>query len=213
MRDVKIALVAGLALLVIAVGLALLHSPMSVAGTNRTPSNSEVSIASTTRGASYCQAGETLPQRTSAIRISLGASIGPRVRVLVSSGGRPITSGEQGSAWTGAVVTIPVKPLPRTVSDVTVCVSFRLRHETLDLAGKPTPNTIAAHDGPRALAGRMWIQYLRPGTRSWASLVPSIMHHMGLGRATGGPGIVLLAFALFVAVAALASKLLVKELR
>jgi hypothetical protein len=213
MRGARIALVAGLTLLAIAIGFTLLRSPLSVAATNKPRGEEEEVIASTRRGTSYCQAGETLPRGTSAIRVSLRAALGPRLRLVVSSGGHPITGGEQASGWTGWVVSAPVRPLPRTVSGVMICVSFQVQHETLVLFGKKTPAAIGAREGQRPLQGRMWIEYLRPGTRSWASLASSIVRNMGFGRADGGVGIVILALALLTAVAALASSLLFVELR
>lgn len=211
MRRVKIALVAGLTLTAVAIVLALAHSPMSVARTNGTP-ETEGRIAFTTSSADYCQGGELLPHGTSAIRLSLFAFIGPRVRVVVSSGGRPITSGERGSGWTSRVVTVPVKPLPHTVSGVMVCASFHLHNESLTVFGKASSRVSAAHNGRKALRGRMWIEYLRPGTSSWASLAPSIVRNIGLGRTPAGTWIALLAIALLAAVAVLASSLIVREL-
>lgn len=211
MRSVRIALAVGLGLLAIAIGLVLAHSPMSVAHTNGITPKERLAV--THRNADYCQAHELLPRGTSAIRVSLSTLTGPRVSVVVTSGGRGITSGERGSGWTSRVVTIPVKPLPRTVSGVTVCTSFRLRDEILTVFGAATPHAIAARFGSRVLPGKMRIEYLRAGERSWASQIPSIVRRMGLGHAHAGSWIVLLALALLAAVAALASNLVLKELR
>jgi hypothetical protein len=211
MRAVRTALAAGLTLLVIAIGLTLLQSPTSVAHTNGTPSEEEV-IAITSRGASYCQAGELLPRDTTAIRLSLSTFTGPRVTVLVSSGGHRITSGERASGWTSRVVTVPVKPLARAVTGVTVCVSFQLQNETLTVFGKFTPSAVAARSGQQTLPGRMWVEYLRPGRRSWASLAPSIARHFGFGRAAAGTWIAFLAIALLAAVAILTSRLVLEDL-
>jgi len=212
MRAVKTALLAGLALLVIALVLTLLGSPMSVARMNRAPGQSEELVTSTNQSANYCQAHEVLPRGTSAIRIWIDAAAGPRVRVVVSSDGRPIISGERGSGWVGGSVTVPVKPLPRAVSGATVCVSFRLKDETIIVQGEHAPATTAARSGQEALSGRIWIEYLRPGTRSWASLAPEVARHMGFGRAAAGTWIVFLALALLAAVVVLASNLVLREL-
>jgi hypothetical protein len=211
MRGVKIALAAGLALLVLALGLELAHSPMSVAHANGVPSE-EDRIVTTDRGASYCQARELLPRGTTAIRLSMLAFLGPRLRVVVYSGGRAVTSGERGSGWATRVVTVAVRPLSRTIADATVCVSFHMRDETLTVFGYSTAAKIAAHDGREALPGRMWIEYLHPGTRSWASLVGSILRNAGFGRAASGFGIVLLAILLLAGVCVLAARLVLEEL-
>jgi hypothetical protein len=213
MPGVRIALAAGLALMGIAIGLTLLRSPASVAGTNRIAGQEEEPIGSTDQSARYCQAREALPRGTSAIRVWLYAARGPRVSVVVSSHGRTLTSGAQGSGWTGGSVTVPVKPLSRAVSHATVCVSFRLRDETVFVQGNATPAAFAAHDGGQALAGRIWIEYLRPGGSSWASLAGSIARRMGFGRAAAGTWVAFLALALLATVAALASSLVLRELR
>jgi hypothetical protein len=211
MRSVAVALAAGLTALVLAIGVTMLHSPMSVARTNGVATE-EHRIDMTRHDASYCQANELLPQGTSALRLSFSALTGPRIHVVVTAGGRQTTSGERSSAWTSRVVTVPVKPLPRTVANVTVCASFRLKDESVTVFGEPTPPASAARDGRRHLMGRFFIEYLRPGRRSWASLASSTVAHMGLGRAAAGAGIVLLAIALLVAIAAIASRLVLEEL-
>jgi hypothetical protein len=212
MRRVTVALVVGLTLLAITIGLILAHGPMMVAGTNRPDGQPEEAIAASHEYSSYCQAGETLPQGTSALRVWLDTIYGPRVEVAVSSHGRHLTGGKRGSGWVGGSVTVPVKPLPRTVSGVTVCVSFRVRDETVVVQGNETPAASATREGGRALPGRMWIEYLRPGERSWASLVAATARRMGLGRAAAGTWIVFLAIGLVVAVVLLTAMVVVKEL-
>jgi len=213
MRAARIALGAELVLLLVGVALVLQRSPMSVAATNKPANQEPEAIASTRNGASICQGDETLPRGTSAIRVSLGASIGPHLRLVVSSGGRTVTSGEQDSGWTGAVVAIPVRPLAHPVANTQVCVSFRPANETLVLYGKPTRGSGGAQEDGRGLGGTIWIEYLRPGTRTWASLASSIVRNMGFARAWGGEAIPFLAIASLLAALALASSLLYRELR
>ncbi len=211
MRSVKLALLAGFALLAIALALTLLRSPLTVAATNRVPGR-ETAIGGTTAGATYCQAGEVLPRESSAIRIWLNAAAGPHVSVVVYAGEHAITSGSRPSIWIGGAVTVPVRPLAHTVAGTRVCVSFRVHDETVGFQGRPTPADVAAHDGQRALEGRLTIEYLRPGGRSWLSLAGEVARRMGLGRAAAGTWIVLVALALFAAAVALASRLIVREL-
>jgi len=199
MRSVKVALAGGLTVLLLTIGLTLLGSPLSVARTNRPPGRPEEPIATANSSASYCQDAETLPRATSAIRVWLDAVAGPRVTLGVYSRGRRVTSGAHGSGWVGGSVTVPVKPLDRTVYDVTVCISFVVQDETVTLQGTNEPK-------------RLWIEYLRPGRQTWASLAGTIAYHMGLGRAAPGTWIVFLAIALVVAVSMLTSRLLIREL-
>lgn len=208
----RIGLVAALALLAAGVGVALARAPMSVARINRATSSAEAVIARADADAEYCQGQEVLPARTSAIRVSLQASIGPRVALSVSSNGHTIASGLQGSAWTGAVVSVPVRPLGETVAGVRVCVSFHAHHELLTLYGKAIPGLPATHSGEGKLPGSMRVEYLRAGTRSWASMLSPIVHRMGLGRAFEGDAIAYLVLALLAAIAVLTSTLVAREL-
>jgi hypothetical protein len=211
MRSAKLVLLAGLLLTAVAIVLTLLQSPISVVGTNGV-ADSQTSIGSTPHNATFCQSGERLPRGTSAIRVSLFAAAGPRVSVDVYARGRRLAGGTRGSIWIGDSVTIPVESLPRTIAGATVCVSFRVRDETIIAMGATTAASVVARDGAHRLGGRMRIEYLRAGTRSWASLAPEIARHMGLGRAAGGTWIVFLAVALLVAAAVLASRLVLREL-
>jgi hypothetical protein len=213
MRGVRIALVGGLTLLAIALALTLSRAPLSVARANHPPGHSEQPVASTSHGGRYCQSGETLPQGTSAIRIWLDATSGPRVRVVVLAGGRAVTSGVRGSNWIGGSVTVPLEPLSRTVFDATVCASFSLHDETIIAQGNAAPAALAARFDRRALSGRIWIEDLRPGGRSWASLAPEVARDMGLGRADAGTWVVFLALALALALVALTTGLLLREVR
>jgi hypothetical protein len=212
MRRVKLALMLGLTGVAIALALTLAHAPMTVARTNKPPGQPEQPTASTQQGATYCQPDELLPRGTSALRIWLDAAYGPRVTVAVLANGRRVIGGVRGSAWVGGSVTVPVAPLSRTLAGVTVCVSFRLRDETVLVQGSPASITHAVREGYRALGGNMWIEYLRPGTSSWASLISSTARRMGLGRAAAGIWVVLLALALLAAVVILTSRLLLREL-
>ena len=212
MREVKIALAAGLTLLVAGIGVALARSPASVSHTSGIPTE-EARIVAVDHGATFCQSGELLPAGTTAIRLWWFAFTGPRVRVTVYSGGRAVTGGERGSGWTSREVTVPVRPLARPVSGATVCGSFQLRDEHLTVFGQPSSAADAAREGSKRLGGRMVIEYLHPGTRSWASLAPSILSRMGLGRASPGSGIVLLALASLATIVGLSSYLVLRDVR
>ncbi len=212
MRSVRVALAAALTLLSLAIVLTLLESPMSVARTNKPAGIDEQQIAGATGSDRYCQPHELLPQGTSAIRVWLDAAAGPRVRLLATADGRTIARGEHRSGWSGGSVTVPVRPLSRSVAGVTVCASFRLHDEAVIVQGNATPAALAAHDDHRTLAGRMWIEYLRAGSHSWAALIPSIVRRMGFGRAESGAWVALLALVLLASVVVLASSAAFREL-
>ncbi len=194
-RDVRVALAAGLALSAVALLLTLSGSPATVAPGPHVPLATE--LTGTEHSSSVCQAGETLPRGTTAIRFSLKALIGPRIKVQAFAEGRLLTAGVRGAGWTANAVTVPVKRVARTVAGAKVCLAFNLSNETLELAGQRAPRTTAAVTGTgQVLVGRMRIEYLRPGVRSWWSLALATARHLGLGRAWAGTWVALLALIL-----------------
>jgi hypothetical protein len=206
-----IALLAGLALVAIAVSIALSSSAVVVVGTNGT--RLRQSLGSTVNGVTACQAGETLPRNTSAVRLSLFASVGSAVAVHVLSGGRVLTSGEHGPAWTGGSVTVPIRGLPLTVSDVTTCFTIRRSRTSVSLYGGPTPRSQAARLPEGALLpGRLRVEYLRQSESDWWSMVLPIARRMGLGRAMAGTWVAPFVILLMLVVTALVGVLVARTL-
>ncbi len=203
MRSVRVALALGGTLLALALALTLAGSPATLAGTNGIGEGAEV--ARTNRATSACQVGETLPAGTSAVRLTLAAEIGPAVAVTASYGGRTITRGARGGGWTGASVTVPVRPVSRAASEAKLCFSLGRPLEDVAIFGEKEPGATAL-TGPRGerLPGRIGVEYLRPGRASWLSQLPAIARRMGFGHAWGGAWI---AFALLIAMAAAAGLL------
>jgi hypothetical protein len=201
-KGVRFALAGGLALLVLALVLTLSGSPATVALTH--PIAIDAQIASFEHSTSVCQSGETVPRDTAALRFSMKALIGPRVKVKVYSGGRVATSGERAPGWSAGDVTVPVARVARTIAHAKVCLAFALDNESVEMAGGSTPRDRAAVIGDgQILPGRMKVEYMLPGHRSWWSLARSTARHVGLGRAWAGTWVALLALALMVAVLAL----------
>lgn len=208
-----VALPAGLALTAIALGIALSASPSRVAGTNAVALDAQIGLAGG-RAITACQADESLPRSTSAIRLSLEATVGPSVAVGVLSGGRVLTQGARGSGWTGASVTVPVRALDRAVSQVTVCVALGRSRIPVTVLGARTSRAVAIRSvGGHAMAGRVRIEYLRAGDRSWWSQAIPVARRMGLGRAPAGTWVSLLALALMSMVVLLVSRLVIREAR
>jgi Predicted membrane protein (DUF2142) len=201
---VRIALVAGLALLAAAVAVTLSHPSPVVAGTNGVAA--EVNIA-TPRGATGgCQSDEALPGGTTAIRLWVTTNIGPRVSVTALSGSRVVTSGVREAGWTGDIVTVPVRRVPRAISHVRVCYEIGAAVEEIGLIGA----SLAAR--PNGEPAKMRIEYLRPGPRSWWSLASTIARRIGLGRSPSGTLIFAIPLALMTAATILASLLILRQL-
>jgi hypothetical protein len=208
---IKIVLATGLALIAIAVFVVLLHSPATVVATNGIPPRAL--IASTNADAGLCQAGETLPAGTSAIRLQIVATTGPRVSVDIFEGGRVFTKGTLGPGWFGSVVTVPLPPLRRSLRHATVCFQLSSLSGQVAVYGSQTNRASAATVNGRPLSGRVRIVYLAPARESWWSMAGAVIEHMGLGRAASGTWIVLPIVALAAAAIAVGSSILLRELR
>jgi hypothetical protein len=211
MMSVKIVLSASLALSTIAAILTLSHAPSTIAGTNGVPRTASLSRKASITGG--CQAGETLPRNTSAVRLGLAVVIGPRVTVTMLTGSHVITRGTEGTGWDGSAVTVAVRPVRRALSHVTICFRLSFLTGNVTVIGSPTNPAVAAVADGETLRGRMRIEYLRPGSRSWWSQIVGVIRHMGLGRAWSGSWIALAIASLGGACIALASWLVVRELR
>ncbi len=206
---VRIALAVCLALTAIAVAVSLAHSPMVLAGTDGTPLPTEV--GATFAPDTVCQPDEVLPRGTTVIRMSLLSLLGPRIKLWATAGGQTITTGEIGYGWTGTVVGVPVKPLSRTYSNVTVCFSLAKRQQLVNFRGATTTHAPAVSNGTQVLPGRIRIEYLRPGKEPWLSLALPTARRIGLSVGGGG-GIVLVPFALLLLMGSLTSWLMVRDL-
>jgi hypothetical protein len=171
-----VALALSLVVLVLAIGVTLSRSPPTVARSNlvNTPTQFQTVVE---RPFEACQGGETLPAHVTAIRLSLDTVLGPAIKVKVRRGKRVLTTGERGTGWTAADVTVPVKPLARGARGVSVCFAFVAKYESVNLTGER-----AASGG----AGRIKIEYLRPGEEAWWSRVSAIADHMAFGHAWSG---------------------------
>jgi len=204
MRSVRIALAAGLAVTAVALGIVLSRSPLAVAGSNGVPANLAVAHFGTSQ--TSCQAGGTLPQGTTAIRVSLSANIGPQVNLEVLSGATIVTTGERDAGWgVDETVTVPVRRVATTVGDARVCVTTGPVVEPLQINGtrERTP------DGEVVL---LRMEYLHPGSASWLSLIPSVARRMGLAHAPAGTWVAYMLVVLMAIVAGVASRLVMREL-
>jgi hypothetical protein len=223
----RVVLGAALAVIAVALVLVLSRSPPAVTRSGAPVINAFELDRSSARSR-ICQAGETLPRGATAIRVWLEAVIGPPVEVEALSGRRVLARGARGAGWTAGSVTVPIRPVPRAAAHVTVCVNVAAAREAIGVRGVRTAAQVAASDrqGPLShahqaraptyreghLPGRVVIEYLRPGTKSWWSLVRSVVRRMGLGHAGSGAWIALLAVALMLAAGAVTSRLLLEEL-
>jgi hypothetical protein len=207
---IRVAVAIGLALVAAAVGVSLARSPLVQAGTDGTPLPTE--IGATSVPATICQGEETVPAGTTVMRVSLLSLLGPRIKLLATSGGEVVSSGEIGYGWTGAVVSIPVSRVVGTHPHTKICVTLAKRQQLVNLRGANTKFSPAVTEGSQVLPGRMRFEYLRPDDRTWLSLALPTARRIGL-TVGGGAGIVVIPFALLLSIAGLSSWLLVRDLR
>jgi hypothetical protein len=211
MRSVKIALAGGLTLLALAIVLVLSHSPLTAAGANsiQAPLYRNGGVPA---GESTCQPAGTVPSGTSAIRISLGANVNPKITVKLFSGSRLITQGSRAAGGgLNASATVPVERVPSTVRNGLVCIVLGPSAEAVGI------RAILPQGANKAIYPfqdvKLRTEYLRPGPSTWWSRASSIAHRFGLGRAPSGTWIGFLVIAGMLAVAVIASRLTLKELR
>lgn len=198
---IKIVLAGGLTLIAVAAVAVLLHSPETVAAANGVAP--KTALVSANEDAGACQANETVPAGTTAVRLQIVATTGPRASVHVWQGPRLVTSGTLAPPWYGAVVTVPVVKLEHAVRHATVCFRLTGLSGVVQAYGSPTAPAHAAQAGGKPLPGRFSIYYLRRGPRSWLSLARGVAEHMELGRAASGSAIVAVIAALAAAAIAL----------
>jgi hypothetical protein len=211
MRGVRVALIVALGLVAIVLAAVLSGSPPSVAR-ETAPFADARTLAQLGSGDEVCQGGEVLPRGTSAIRVWLEAVIGPPLALTARAGGRVLTGGRRGAGWSTGSVTIPVRPVLRASSGVTICVHLGRAREPVRVRGVGSSARDAAHDGAgERLPGRVLIEDLRSGEDSWWSLASLVAGRMGLGHAVGGPWTALLALGLAAAMVAVTSWLLLRE--
>jgi hypothetical protein len=196
--------VAGLAVLAVAIVAIMSRSPPVLSRTNAAPIAGPVATIS--HRFETCQQNESLPAGTTAIRLSLEALLGPPVLVRVVHQGTVLASGSVGAGWSRQSVTIPVRPLPRSVADTSVCFTVAADDETVYAKGAPDA---AAPDA--GTEGRIRVEYLRAGRRSWWALAPSIARRMALGRAPSGIWVVWGVLGAMLALTAIVSWLAVRE--
>jgi hypothetical protein len=205
MLRVRLALAVGLVAVAIALGLVLTSAPLTVAATNGVAARPDV--ATVRRSRVICQRGETVPAGTTSIRVSLSANVGPSIGLEVLVGGKLVTSGKREAGWgVDETVTVPVSRVAQTVSDTRICLNIGPLAEALQVNGEKAETT----NGHRADLLRF--EYLRPGSRSWLSGASALATHIGVTRGAGA-WVAYVALAAALAAAALASSMVLRELR
>jgi hypothetical protein len=210
-RHVVIPLAIGLVAIVVVIAAVLARSPLVVVGTNSVSAKVNLELEKGDIGS--CQPSGTIPRGTSAIRVAMEArAVGPMVTLKVLSGSRILTEGRQSAGWGAASsVMVSIDALAHTFENAHICTTIGPTVEPVRVRG--TPRGLLAADIRKLQDVTLRMEYLRPSRKSWWSLGSSVAYHMGLGRAPSGTWVAFLVPALMLAIAILASRLVLKELR
>jgi hypothetical protein len=185
----------------------LLQSPARVIASNSVTVEGELGPVES--GTEVCQAEERLPASTQALRVSVAAYLGPAVSLTVRREGTIIARGHHSAEWVSGSLTFPLSPEIRTATNATICLTRDRRDLALGLLGGVSRPAVAATSNGTPLAGRLRVEYLAHGRRSWFSLAHTVVRRMGLGHSPGGTWVVLLVLAMMAAACALAARLLI----
>jgi hypothetical protein len=182
-------LVIGLAVIAALLARALLETPQMVIASNSVTVTGE--LAHFPARAVVCQAGEILPASTTALRMSLIAYVGPAVSVTVSHDDHVIARGHQEAGWVSGSLTLQLHPQIARATSVDICLTRDPVAIPLGLFGSSSIRRLAARVNGQPLSGRMRIEYLKRGPRSWLSLARHVVRRMGLGHFPSGGWIVI----------------------
>lgn len=163
---VKVVIGAGLALVAGLVLVLLLLPDQRRAGSNYVPEYGPV--AELRGSATHCEHGQLIPEDTAALNLLVGTYGRPTPRIAVSArapGGGAVTRGVLPAGRREGRVVVPVKRVDQTVNGVDVC--------------------IRTGGGRTVLYGRaenIRLAWLRPGSESRLSFLPTIAHRVGLAK-------------------------------
>ncbi|HEY3827878.1 MAG TPA: hypothetical protein VGL57_01655 [Solirubrobacteraceae bacterium] len=221
MNNVKVTLAVGIALTLAIGAVTLSRSPPRVLRVNGPAANQSLGV--TNKEPAICQAREVVPANVSAIRLSIDAFFGSNIHLVAYHENHILTEGRRGPTWTGTSVTVPVRPVDHTTSQVNLCFTLAPNHQLVIIPGYRTPpsrsavalsstltSASAAGTGLH-LKGRFLAAYLTAGSGSWWSRIPAVVRHMGFGHFISGIWVALLAAALMLAVGLLTLRLTLQE--
>lgn len=210
-RSVVMALAIGLTLMGIAIIAVLAHAPLTVVGSNKVSAAAYITLSDKGK-LSSCEPSGTIPQGTSAIRVGIeGLFFAPAVTVTASMGSHLLTEGHLNAGGVSAPnVTVHIKRLDRAVSGARICTTVEPALEPIRYYG--VPNRSVSPGSNELQQATLHLEYLRPSGKSWASLVSTIAHHLGLGREPSGTWVAFLAVFLALLVVFVASRLTLEEL-
>jgi hypothetical protein len=180
--QVRVLVGAGLVIAAAAVAVALSESKERLAGSNNL--SAPQFVATVPAGGQACQGGEFVPGEAARLRLLVGTFTKPTppLEVAIRAPGRDPLRGRLAGGGAEGYVEVPLDRTTSPVAGATVCVR-NAGARRIVIGGFPTEPEIAAGIGRRRAAGKMRLEYLRPGRESWWALAPTVAHRFGLGKA------------------------------
>ncbi|HEX3909328.1 MAG TPA: hypothetical protein VHW67_01335 [Solirubrobacteraceae bacterium] len=179
---VRLVVAIGLPAITIAAIAILAGSAPRRAGTNLTADTGYVLPLDP--GRQLCEPAELVPGDTAALRlnISSGAPQGPRLDLTMSNADGPVGVGGLAAGWRSGVLSIPVSRVRTTKQAVMICLVNR-GTTRVAFGGSVPDSGFYVVIGGKPLSGRMRIEYMRPGSETWFSLLPTLVHRFSLAKA------------------------------
>lgn len=134
-------------------------------------------------GQQLCEPGELLPGDTGGLRLTAdsGADAGPRLSVHIFSPQGLVSDGELAPGWRSGAVLIPIRRVARTLPSAIVCLRNAGPH-LVSFGGSAPASGFVIELAGKPFSGRLRIEYMRPGSESWLSLLPTLAHRFSLAK-------------------------------
>jgi hypothetical protein len=180
---VRVVLAAGLAGLLVWIGVGGLHTAVRLTGSNGIGNEQFVAVVGPRER--LCQLHESVPANTRSLRMTIGTygRRSPPLQLTVLSGPRDVVpAGRLAAGWKEGIVEIPLgAQTTKVLPDVSVCV-VNGGGGRLAVAGAQFGRDTAALVGAHRAAGRVRIEYAGGEARSTWSLAGRIASRMTFGR-------------------------------
>ncbi|HEX3693137.1 MAG TPA: hypothetical protein VHU13_07315 [Solirubrobacteraceae bacterium] len=212
-RSVLAVLAVGLTAIVVAVLTVLSHRPLVVVGSNAIAASNYVELEDEKQRLSNCQAAGLIPSGTTAIRVAAeGIYYSPPLTLQVLSGNRVVREATHpGGGPPAPNVTVGVASFASALRGARICLAVGPTLGAVRYSGKPSPGAAIASN-PLGQA-ELHVEYLRPGTRTWASLFSSAARDLGYGKAPSGAWVAYLVIVLMLLLVLGVGRLVLEELR
>jgi hypothetical protein len=134
-------------------------------------------------GRQLCEPGELLPGDTGGLRLAADSGIypGPRLAVHIFSAQGAVSSGGLAPGWRSGRVLIPIRRVAQTLPSAIVCVR-NAGSRPVSFGGSAPASGFVIELAGKPFGGRLRIEYMRPGSESWLSLLPTLVHRFSLAK-------------------------------